>query len=140
MDDALSAAHGSEKRSLASVSETELGVSTAEVSSVLSSPSWMSSSLKNEDRDRALPRVELEHEVCLLRVGLYSSDSPCSVTHSGRRGDVGRDPLLAKADGGIRSRNAWREGEEWGMSAWSDRGVLAGMMGDVEDRLDLLCP
>jgi hypothetical protein len=108
-----SAAHGSEKSSLASVSDTELGVSTADVSSVLSSPSCMSSSLEKEDRDRALPRVELEHDVCLFRDGLYSWCSPCSATDSGRRGDVGSDPLLAKAEGGIRRRNAvWREGGE----------------------------
>jgi len=91
--------HGSMNNPVDSVSEAEPGVSTTEVSSVLSS-SCMASSLEKELRERLLP----DDEVCRLRGGGFSAGSLCSTTDSVKLGDTDSDPRLAKAVGGIRRR------------------------------------
>ena len=91
--------HGSMNNPVDSVSEAEPGVSTTEVSSLLSS-SCIASSLEKELRERLLP----DNEVCRLRGGGFSTGSLCSTTDSVKLGDADSDPRLAKAVGGIRRR------------------------------------
>jgi hypothetical protein len=129
--------HGSMNSPVVSVSMAEPGVSTTEVPSVLSSSS-IASSLENEDRDRLLPRAELDDEACRLRGGGFSTGSLCSRTDSVKPGDADSDPRLAKAVGGMRRRkDDCRAGGECGEgSKWS----LGVRIGDDEDKLDRLCP
>jgi hypothetical protein len=125
--------HGSTNNPVVSVSMAEPGVSTTEVPSVLSS-----SSLEKEDRERLLPRAELDDEACRLRGGGFSTGSLCSKTDSVKPGDADSDPRLAKAVGGIRRRkDDWRAGGECGVESDGSLGVRRG---DDEDKLDRLCP
>ena len=128
--------HGSMNRPVGSVSLAEPGVSTTEVSSVLSSSS-IASSLEKEDRDRLLPRAELDADACRLRGGGFSAGSLCSKTDSVKPGDADSDPRLAKAAGGMRRRKVCRVGEECGVEPECSFGVR---IGDVEDKLERLCP
>jgi hypothetical protein len=129
--------HGSVNNPVDSVSQAEPGVSTTEASSVLSS-SCMASSLEKEDRERLLPRAELDDEACRLRGGGFSIGSLCSKTVSAKLGDADSDPRLAKAVGGMRRRkDDCRDGGECGVESKCSLGVR---IGDDEDRLDRLCP
>lgn len=129
--------HGSMNSPVVSVSMAEPGVSTTEVPSVLSSSS-IASSLENEDRERLLPRAELDEEACRLRGGGFSTGSLCSRTDSVKPGDADSDPRLAKAVGGIRRRkDDCRVGGECGVGSDCSLGVKRG---DDEDKLDRLCP
>jgi hypothetical protein len=129
--------HGSVNNPVVSVSTAEPGVSTIEVPSVLSSSS-IASSLEKEDRERLLPRVELDDEACRLRGGGFSTGSLCSRTDSVKPGDAESDPRLAKAVGGMRRRkDDCRAGGECGVESDCSLGVR---IGDDEDKLDLLCP
>jgi hypothetical protein len=129
--------HGSMNNPVDSVSMAEPGVSTTEVPSVLSSSS-VASSLEKEDRERLLPRAELDDEACRLRGGGFSTGSLCSKTDSVKPGDADSDPRLAKAVGGMRRRkDDCRAGGECGVGS---ECFLGERIGDEEDKLDRLCP